>query len=293
MKTIVLVGPTAVGKTALSLELSDKLNAEIVYADSLVVYKDFNIGTAKPLLAEQKKIPHHLIDIVNPVENFTAFDFCKKANEAISDIHNRGKNVLIVGGTGFYIKALLDGMFNASPSNQAIREELEVELAEKGLEGMYEELKRVDLESAATIHPNDEYRIIRALEVFRLSGKPFSKYKENFIKKRISFTKIGLNIERSKLHNNIELRTQKMLQDGLIDEVSVLTKKYPPTCKPFYSVGYQETVEYLKGHMTVSELEEKIVIRTRQLARKQLTWFRADKEIQWCSPSIEHLYQFC
>lgn len=281
----IILGPTAVGKTAYSIELAQKFDAEIVCADSLLVYKDFNIGTAKPLLEEQRGIPHHLVDIAEPTENFTAFDFCEKAKLAIEEIQNREKNVLVVGGTGFYIKALTQGMFQAPPSDATIREELESELAEKGLAGLCEELKKVDPESAQSIHPHDEYRIIRALEVYRLSHIPLSVYKKKFSENTTyPFMKMGLHIERNVLHKNIENRTQKMIKEGLIEEVFDLLKKYPPTCKPFYSVGYQETVEYLNGGMNISGLEEKIIIRTRQLARKQLTWFRKDKEIQWREP---------
>lgn len=283
-KIIILVGPTSVGKTVLAIELAQKFNAEIICADSLLVYKDFNIGTAKPFLEERKGISHHLIDIVNPMENFTAFDFCEKAKMAISDIQNRGKNVIVTGGSGFYIKALMCGMFQA-PCDKIVREELEVETIERGLVSLYEELQKVDPKSGNAIHSHDKYRIIRALEVFRLSGKPFSAYRENHISKEDNpYIKMGIHIDRSELHKNIERRTQEMLKKGLVDEVSKLMQKYPLTCKLFYSVGYQETVDFLKERLTVLELEQNIIIRTRQLARKQLTWFRGTKDIQWFSP---------
>lgn len=291
------MGPTAVGKTLLSLELAEKLNAEIVCVDSLVVYRDFNIGTAKPTLEERQRVPHHVIDLISPEENFTAFDFCEAANQAIRLIQKKGKKVFLVGGSGLYLKALTRGMFQAPPSDPLLKKELEKEMEEEGSERMYQKLRAVDPEWALTLHPHDRYRILRALEVFKVSGKKFSEFRQKHNPKQASpFLKIGLTIEREKLYQNIEHRTQKMLADGLIEEVSGLMKKYPLTCKPFKSVGYKETLQFLQSSSPglsggSKELSQKITQATRHLAKGQWTWFRKDLEIQWFSPHDSQIYR--
>lgn len=308
-KIFCIVGPTASGKTDVSLELAQKLEAEIICVDSLLVYKEFNIGTAKPTFEQRQLVPHHVIDLVEPDENFTAFNFCTAANSAIFKIQEKKKRVMLVGGSGLYLKALTRGMFKAPPSDPEIKKQLEEEMKNKGADVLYEELKKSDPECAATIHPHDHYRIIRALEVFRLTGEKFSSYrqkhdsdrhsKDNRIdcrskESRHTFIKIGLKLESSTLRQRIEQRTRKMLETGLIDEVQELSKKYPLNCKPFKSVGYKETLLFLENRLTRNELESQINKETWALARRQMTWFRSDKEIQWGRfDSFEQFQKFC
>lgn len=284
---IALVGPTAVGKTKLSIELAQKFNAEIVCADSLVVYRDFNIGTAKPSCEDRKAVPHHVLDFVVPTESFTAHDFCEAATAAIADIQKRGKNIFLVGGSGLYLKALTQGMFNAPPSDPHIRQELEDVLSQDP-KALYEELCRVDGETAQAIHPHDHYRILRALEVYRMTGKPFSQYHKEHVPENPwakKIVKIGLTLDRKILYQKIEERTAQMLRKGIVEEVQSLQKKYPLSCKPFKSVGYKETLQFLNHEITQEELGSRINQATRQLAKGQWTWFRADPEIEWFLPT--------
>ncbi|MBI3017405.1 MAG: tRNA (adenosine(37)-N6)-dimethylallyltransferase MiaA [Deltaproteobacteria bacterium] len=294
---IALIGPTAVGKTKLSIELAQKFNAEIVCVDSLLVYRDFNIGTAKPTVAEQKTIPHYCINIADPSNLFTAYDFCEAATGAIEKIQKKNKNVFLVGGSGLYFKALTQGMFQAPPSDPKIREALEERLSQDP-KALYEELCRGSLKTSQAIHPNDHYRILRALEVYHMTGKSFSQYQEDHVQnKKKNFgikdlIKIGLNMDRPLLYQNIEQRTAHMLKEGLIEEVRELQKKYSLECKPFQSVGYKETIQFLNidppiksGDDSLKGLFERINQATRQLAKGQMTWFRADSEISWFLPS--------
>lgn len=278
-----IVGPTAVGKSAVAVELAQVMNAEIIYVDSVAVYKNFNIGTAKPPHDEKKGIRHHLIDIVSPSYFFTAGDYCRKAHAAISEITNIEKKVLLVGGTGLYLRALTQGMFKIPEIPQHIKKELMARLEKEGKLVLYNELKQHDPVTAEMIHPHDGYRILRALEVFYGTGKMLTTYREDHRHcESLKVKKIGLNLPRHELHHDIELRTQKMIQAGLVDEVRTLKEKYDASCKPFGSVGYKETLQYLHGDIeNVQKLIEKIVIETRSLARRQLTWFREDKNIKW------------
>ncbi|MBI3019288.1 MAG: tRNA (adenosine(37)-N6)-dimethylallyltransferase MiaA [Deltaproteobacteria bacterium] len=284
---IVIVGPTAVGKTKLSIELAQKFNAEIICVDSLVVYRDFNIGTAKPSSEERKLVPHHVLDFVAPTELFTAHDFCEAATAAMADVQKRGKNVFLVGGSGLYLKALTHGMFKAPPSDPQIREALEERLSQDP-KALYEELCLVDSKTSHAIHPNDHYRILRALEVYQMTKKPFSRYHEEHVPKKRGtekIVKIGLTLDREVLYRRIEERTARMHRKGLVEEVQDLQKKYPLSCKPFKSVGYKETRQFLNHEITQEELLERINQATRQLAKGQWTWFRADPEIQWFLPT--------
>ena len=293
---IALVGPTAVGKTKLSIELAQKLNAEIICVDSLLVYRDFNIGTAKPTAEEQRNIPHYCVGIANPTDLFTVYDFCEAATQAIEKIQKKNKNVFLVGGSGLYFKALTQGMFQAPPSDPKIREALEEALSQDP-KALYEELCLVDAKTAQAIHPNDHYRILRALEVYRMTGKPFSQYHEEHAqdKKKNSgikdLVKIGLNMDRVLLHQAIEKRTTQMLEKGLVEEVQELQKKYPLECKPFKSVGYKETLQFLNHEITQEELSQRINQSTRQLAKGQWTWFRTDPQIQWFLPMDPKLHK--
>lgn len=288
-KIIVVIGPTAVGKTALSIELAKAFDGEIVCVDSLLVYRDFNIGTAKPMVEERQGVFHHLIDIVDPTETFTAGDFRRRALDSISEIQSRGKRVFLVGGSGLYLKALSEGMFSVPPISPSIKTMLIERLEKEGALALHRELKTIDPQSAEAVHPHDHYRILRSLEVYYGTGKPFSEYKrEHQIRKErgMSFEmiKIGLHLPRLPLHERIYLRTLEMLQKGLIEEVQRLKEKYPISAKPFQSVGYKETLLHIKGTFTQEALQEKITQETRLLAKRQMSWFRSDSEVRWFHP---------
>jgi len=283
------MGPTAVGKTPLAIELAERIDAEIICVDSIAIYRDFNIATAKPSAAETERVSHYLIDIIDPVESFSAGDFCREAKKAMEEIRKRGKNILLVGGSGLYFRALFNGMFEIPRKDFRIKEKLEEKIKSVGIHNVYEELKELDPETADVIHRNDRYRILRALEVYYTTGKRFSEFKKEH---RLKLTqgpvilKIGLNLPREELYKRISERTDQMFKNGLLDEVSSLLKKYPPACKPFQSVGYKEANSFfLKGEASVEELKEEICQKTRALARRQLTWFRSEEGLQWFEPS--------
>ncbi|MEK7791033.1 MAG: tRNA (adenosine(37)-N6)-dimethylallyltransferase MiaA [Deltaproteobacteria bacterium] len=291
------MGPTAVGKTPLAIELAQKCNAEIICVDSIAVYREFNIGVAKPSHVQREMALHHLIDIVDPIEPFSAGDFCKRATDAMRDIEKRGKNVLLVGGSGLYFRAFFNGMFEIPERDLKIKESLEEKLIKNGIAYLYNELKDCDPETALVIHPNDSYRIVRGLEVYYTTGRRFSEYRKehqtsHLKSERFEMLKIGLDLPRSELHQNISMRTEKILNEGLLEEVSYLMKKYPLNCKPFQSVGYKEAVSFLQKETAAkkassffqNELATEINQKTRALARRQLTWFRREPDIRWFEP---------
>jgi tRNA dimethylallyltransferase len=304
-KVIALMGPTAVGKTPLAIELAKKFNAEIICVDSIAVYREFTVASAKPSQAEQTAVRHHLIDVADPREPFSAGDFCRRATEAAADMEKRGKNVLLVGGSGLYFRAFFNGMFEIHHQDLNIKEELEQKLRTEGIVALYNELKKADPETALTVHPNDSYRIVRGLEVYYTTGRKFSEYKTNFQSlksaksSRFEVLKIGLNLPRPEIHRRISLRTEKMIKGGLLDEVSHLLKKYPVTCKPFQSVGYKEAVSFLKKETATgeassffqNELATEIDQKTRTLARRQITWFRSEPGMRWFEPDTRKIEQ--
>ena len=275
----IMTGPTATGKTALAIRLAlEHGNIEIINADSLLVYRDFDLGTAKPSLAERQNIPHHLIDIQDPEIPFTAGDFTRAANAAIEEIHSRGKRALIVGGTGFYLKGLLFGVWDAPAADLQLRKTLsQVPTAE-----LYSRLCALDTKFAQKIGPQDQYRIIRALEIIELSGKTPSELEDQSEKTAdCRFHLWILDRSNEELSHRIRLRTKQMLDQGLITEVTQLMQKYPSS-KALDSVGYFQVRQYLQGvrpeGRKVREgqqgLADEIELATRQLVKKQRTWFR-------------------
>lgn len=281
---LVILGPTCVGKTQLSLKLADILNGEIVSFDSRQIYKLMDIGTAKPTKEERKSIPHHLVDVVCPDEKFTAADYGKKAREVILQITARGKTPIAVGGSGLYLKALEEGFFEGPKADEDLRRELEGEARELGEPYLFERLKDIDPEAAKRIHPHDLVRIIRALEVYELTGKSISTFQKEgeYEKFPMVFIKIGLNIERDKLYQRIDLRVEQMMTEGLLDEVKKLNERgFTPKLKALKTVGYQELFDYLEGKIDLPMATEKIKLNTRHYAKRQLTWFRKDKKITW------------
>ncbi|BCS55362.1 tRNA (adenosine(37)-N6)-dimethylallyltransferase MiaA [Geobacter sp. SVR] len=283
-KLLVICGPTASGKTELALTLAHELDAEIVNADSMQVYRGMDIGTAKPSTEQRTLIPHHLIDVASPDRLFSAADFADAADAAIREITGRGKRVIVVGGTGLYLRALLQGLVDSPSGAGAIRQELQAEARAEGNAAMLEKLWQVDPELAAHIHPNNLVRIIRALEVHRLTGIPLSRYQREhgFSGRRYDSIKIGLSVERQELYGRIEARVDRMLAEGLLEEVrGLLSSGYGRELKAMRAIGYKEAAAHLDGECSLEDAAELIKRDTRRYAKRQLTWFKADPDIIW------------
>ena len=283
-KLLVICGPTASGKSDLALKLAHELDAEIVNADSMQVYRGLDIGTAKPTLQQRAEISHHLIDVVAPDESFSAADFAGAADAAIQDITRRGKRAIVVGGTGLYIRALLKGLVDSPGGDGQIRAALHEEAARVGNLVMLEKLRLVDPELAAGLHPNKLVRIIRALEVQQLSGIPLSQHQKehSFSERRYDSLQIGIQVERPELYQRIEQRVERMLNDGLLEEVSgLLAAGFGSELKAMRSIGYKESAAHLQGELSLEETANLIKRDTRHYAKRQLTWFKADPDILW------------
>ncbi len=283
-KVLVIVGPTAIGKSRVAIELAEKLNGEIISADSMQVYKGMLIGTAKLDRDEMRGIKHHLIDIVEPTENFGVAEYQKLARQAIFNITKDGKLPILVGGSGLYVRAVIDKFcFPKGIMSSPIRQELE-KLAENELGVLYEELTKIDPEAARNIHPNNTRRVIRALEIIKLTGKSYTEYHKNW-KEMNSIYDVrifGLNSNREKLYVKIDKRVERMFKEGLLDEVKKLTLSgklsSTTSCQ---ALGYREVNYYLKGQITLDETKRLIKQKTRNFAKRQLTWFRRDNRVKW------------
>ena len=281
---LIVCGPTASGKSDLALRLAHELDAEIVNADSMQVYRGLDIGTAKPTQKQRTEISHHLIDSVDPNELFSAADFAVAADAAILDITGRGKRVIVVGGTGLYIRALLKGLVDSPSGAGEIRAELQEEAGRLGNAAMLDKLRQVDPELAASLHPNNLVRIIRALEVQRLTGIPLSHYQKEhaFSASRYDSLQVGISVERAELYRRIEQRVDRMLAEGLLDEVrSLLSAGFVRELKAMRSIGYKQSVAHLLGELPLEEAASLIKRDTRHYAKRQLTWFNADPDILW------------
>ena len=278
-----IIGPTAVGKTHLSLKISEKYDIEIISADSRQIYKYMDIGTAKPTPEELHGVPHHFIDIKFPDEYYSAGKFGKEARSRIDDIIARDKIPLVVGGAGFYVKALAEGLFEAEIHDARVKQKLRNEVVEKGLAELYERLKRVDPQSAARIHANDKQRILRALEVWEISRTPLSKYhQEDEVTSNFNAVYFGLTTDRSLLYRRIEKRVDDMIRDGLVEEVkSIMEKGYSEDLSSLQTVGYKEVFQYFHGALSRDEMIALIKQNSRNYAKRQMTWFRKNKEIEW------------
>lgn len=286
-KLVIILGPTAVGKSEVALDLAERLNGEIVNADSQQVYRFMAIGTGKPSKAERERVRHHLIDVVNPDEEFNAAVFRRLATETIEEIYERRRNPFVCGGTGLYLRALTQGLFEGPGQDPVIRRGLENEIEEHGLAVVYRRLEQIDPTVGSTIHPNDRQRIIRALEIHQLTGKPLSEWQRQhgFQENPFTLLKIGLNRERSELYDLINRRSEGMVRSGLLDEVRGLTGKgYGLDLKPLQSVGYRQMGAVLQGKMALLDALEEMKQETRHLAKRQLTWFRRDEAIRWFHP---------
>ena len=283
-KVLIILGPTAVGKSKLAIELAKRLDGEIISADSMQVYFGMDIGTAKPSKEELEEVPHHLINIIPPDKNWSVSDFVSNAKSMIEDIIKKGKLPIVVGGTGLYLNALIEGYaFPMIKANKEVRERLEGEAKAYGSLHLYEKLKKVDPDAAEKIHYNDLKRMIRALEVYELTGKPMSKMQakdEESLPYELVI--VGLDMDRKKLYEKIEERVDQMLKSGLIAEVQGLIKEgYDKKLTSMQAIGYKEVAEHLHGKYTLDELINILKQNTRNFAKRQMTWFRRFKNVNW------------
>ncbi len=286
-KLVVVLGPTAVGKSESALELAPRIDGEIVNADSQQVYRYMDIGTGKPSAAERKSVHHHLIDVVNPDEEFNAALYRRLATDAIERIQRGGKTAVVCGGTGLYLKALTHGLFTGPGQDPEIRRTLEGEIHSTGLASVYQRLVEIDGSVISTIHPNDRQRIIRALEVYETTGKPLSEWQNEHAFQEAPFDvcKIGLLRERADLYDQINRRAERMIKGGMLDEVrGLVARGFSLDLKPLRSVGYRQMGAVIQGTMEPAEAAAEMKQETRHLAKRQLTWFRRDDEIRWYHP---------
>jgi len=276
-----LTGPTAAGKTAVGLELAQRINAEIVVLDSMTVYAGMDIGTAKPTAEQRARAPHHLLDVALPNEDYSLAQYIDAAHDVAAEIRSRGREVLFVGGTALYLKSLLRGVYQGPPADWEFRRAIEEEVERVGSEALHQRLALVDPLAAAKLHPNDKRRIIRALEVYRQTGQPLSHRQIQFDEGRPAeqCKVFVLQWPRDELHRRIEQRVDQMFADGLVDEVRGLLAKYGTLSRTAsQAVGYREVLEHLQAGVALSETIEKVKARTRQFARRQETWFRGLSE---------------
>jgi len=278
---VVICGPTGIGKTSVSLQLAEALNADIISADSMQVYRYMDIGTAKPTPDERARVPHHMVDVVDPDTPFDAARYVESARKVIRTLHDQGKLPLVVGGTGLYIKSLIHGVFRSRSQNQGIRERLRGLAATHGVGFLYRILSEKDPWTAERLHPNDTYRILRSLEVLELTGESISAHHQahGFRDTPFRFLTIALDMDRQALYERINRRTDQMIEAGFLHEVECLLKMgYGPNLKSMKSIGYRHMVGYLQGFMPWDETIEKLKRDTRRYAKRQMTWFRSDPD---------------
>ncbi|MFZ5775653.1 MAG: tRNA (adenosine(37)-N6)-dimethylallyltransferase MiaA [Thermodesulfobacteriota bacterium] len=284
---LALVGPTAIGKTALSLWLAERFSCEIVGLDSMQIYRHMDIGTAKPTRAERAVVPHHLIDVVDPAEEYHVGRYVEEATVACREIIGRGHVPMLVGGTGLYLRGVLDGLFEIAPAEAGVRQELKQRLDQEGRAALHAELALVDPESAQRIHPNDTQRLLRGLEIFLQTGQPWSALlgQQRGRRRFARVLRIGLGCERELLYQRINLRVEKMMEEGLLAEVEgLLAMGYDPGLPAMQAIGYRHMVNVLRGAWPLEEALTLLARDTRRYAKRQLTWFGADREMRWFEP---------
>jgi tRNA dimethylallyltransferase len=281
---LAIVGATATGKSALGMALAERLPGEIVNADALQVYRGLDIGTAKPGPAERARVPHHLIDVLDPWERWSAGEFARRAGQAIAEIRRRGNVPVVVGGSGLYLRALFEGISPVPPGDPEIRDELRRRLAEEGLAALSAELARVDPQTAARLAPGDTQRVLRALEVARVSGRPLSAWvaEQPFGTQRIAALRVGLTLPRSVLYDRIAGRVARMVEVGWVEEVArLLAQGLDPGVPAFQAIGYRQIVRYLAGEQSLDQAIGETVKATRRFAKRQETWFRREPDVTW------------
>lgn len=283
---VVIVGPTAAGKSTLGIKLAQAMSGEIISGDSVQVYRKLNIGSAKPSLEEQENIPHHLLDVFDPAEPFTVAQFQSLALQLIKQIRERGHIPILVGGTGLYIRSLLDPFEFPESGSDEVKQKWQDFLHKHGKAALYQALKERDPQTAERLHPNDVFRIIRALEVYELSGQPLSKQRQALDKEYFpldrSIIYVGLTAPREILYQRINERCEIMIKEGLVEEtLQIINDGYSTKLKPLQSIGYRHAIWYLHGVVTLHEMVRLLQRDTRHFAKRQLTWFRRDPRISW------------
>jgi len=279
---VVLAGPTGVGKTSLAISLAVKFGAEIISADSMQVYRYLDIGTAKPSSSEREKAVHHLIDLVDPDQEFDVAAYLARARPLINELHERRVPILVVGGTGFYVRSLIRGLFKGPGSDAVIRARLKQEARDSSKEDLHDRLAQVDPETAARLHPHDLFRVIRALEVFELTGRTISSFhtEHGLAEKPYQVLLCALTLPCEELYGRIEARTRRMFEAGLVEEVQSLLKRgYTPDLKPLKSIGYKQVVDFLTGTISLDQARVEMTRMTRRYAKRQMTWLRSQPDI--------------
>ena len=282
---LVVVGPTAAGKSSFALRLAEQQDGEIINADALQVYRGLEIGTDKPTDEMRRQVRHHLVDILDPTESYSAGDFARHARAAIADIEARGKTALVVGGSGFYVRALLEGLSPIPQRDEAARALLEQRLEAQGLPALYEELAKADPVTAERLASGDTQRILRALEVFEVSGVPLSEWQKRKPEDPpIQAKKLGLTLPRSILYDRIADRVHQMIERGWLAEIKMmLDQGIDPTAPAFQAIGYRQLIRHLQGECSRREAIDETVRATRRYAKRQFTWFRREPDVQWFS----------
>jgi tRNA dimethylallyltransferase len=280
---VVILGPTASGKTALSLSLAEEFQGEIVNCDSVAMYREFDIGTAKPSLAERARAPHHLFDCVDPMQDVTAGEYARRARQVLREIKSREHLPIVVGGTGLYLRALLEGLFAGPQRSEELRGRLRKRAAGRGLPYLHSILARLDHTTAEKIHPNDTPKLIRAIEVCIASRQKVSELWQQGRDTLQGFRilRLGLDPDRAALYARINQRAEQMLQGGLIEETKKLIEKYGPRARPLGSLGYKQAAEFLRGQLTREQTLHLIQQAHRNYAKRQMTWFRREPEVTW------------
>ncbi len=280
----VIVGPTAVGKSEIAVDLALRMDGEVVTADSMQVYRGLDIGTDKPTPAQRRGVPHHLVDVVDPDQRFNVAEYRKLAHEAIAGIHRRGRLPILAGGTGLYVKAVLDEfLFPDEGADYELRARLEREARLLGPGALHRRLQEIDPATAARLHPNDIRRVIRAIEVYETTGRPLSEHlaTARAAEPRYRVAMVGLTRPREVLYRRIEERVDRQIQNGLVDEVKRLMERYGPLPVARQALGYKEIAAYLKGECSLERAIEILKRDTRRFAKRQFTWFRRDERIRW------------
>jgi tRNA dimethylallyltransferase len=284
---VIILGPTSVGKSRTGLKLALKLSGEIINCDSMQVYRGFDIGTDKPSLEARRAVPHHLIDVADPSDQFTAADFVRGALRALDIIHGKKKLPFIIGGTGLYIKALLDGLFPGPGRDLGVRRRLEAEAKEKGLATLFNRLETIDPAYARKVRSRDKVRIVRALEVFESTGKPISEHfrgTESLIKDA-HLVRIGLRLDRPSLIKRIEERVERMFAGGLVEEVDLLLGQgVREDAPPFRALGYRWVLKFIRNEVSLEEAKARTKLDTRHYAKRQMTWFQKMGGVAWFTP---------
>lgn len=280
---VVILGPTASGKTSLSLDLAEHFQGEIVSCDSVAVYREFEIGTAKPTRADRLRVPHHMIDVIDPLEIITAGGYARPARESLREIVQRGHMPIVVGGSGLYLRALLEGLFAGPPRSEELRQRLRERTTERGTGYLHKLLQRVDPVAAEAIHTNDVPKVIRALEVSLSARKPMTDLWQEGRDALQGFNilRVGLNPDRKALYERINHRAREMFSEGLVPEAEEIRKKYGPSPWPLNSLGYKQALQHLRGELSLEEAIAAAQQGHRNYAKRQMTWFRREPGVHW------------